>query len=52
MPLLEGEYYPEQEELAKKVKYRTLSPGSLNDFWARDNKPQTSSFLSTDADSS
>ena len=52
MLLLEGEYYPEQEEMAKMVKCRALAPGSLSDFWARDNKPQTSSFLPTDAGSS
>ena len=51
MLLLEGEYYTEQEEMAKMVKYRALAPASLNDCWVRDNKPQTSSFLYTDAGS-
>lgn len=49
--LVRSEYYPGQEEMAKMVIYRALAPGLLNDFWARDNKPQTSSFLSTDAGS-
>lgn len=49
--LIRNEYYPEQEEMAKMVIYRALASGLLNDFWARDNKLQTSSFLSTDAGS-